>query len=206
MPRTSFAALVPVALLTAAVLPAPCVAQTGSEPSVPVAGDWTIAASLFEPDAGSLFGLGRMFTDRLAVGLELDLRDTDSRETVESNITTRGEARSTDHTVGPFVKWYGARDTPVSPYLRGKLALGWDDGELIIQGDQQQYQDLFTVQASLSLGAEWYALRYLSVSGHAGFQWRRDTIDSSANGVMRDRETTTWGTFRSGLELNFWFR
>ncbi len=206
MPRTSFAALVPLALLTAAVLPAPSLAQTGSEPSVPVAGDWTIAASLFEPDAGSLFGLGRMFTDRLALGLELDLRDSDSRETVESNITTRGEARSTDHTVGPFVKWYGARDTPVSPYLRGKLALGWDDGELIIQGDQQQYQDLFTVQASLSLGAEWYALRYLSVSGHAGLQWRRDTIDSSANGVMRDRETTTWGTFRSGLELNFWFR
>lgn len=203
-PRRSYAL---AAALFALGVPGAARAQGGAAASdVPVAGDWSLAASLFEPDTGSLFGVSRMITDRLAVGLELDLRDTDSEETVQANITTRGEARGTDHTIGPTLRWYGSRDTPVSPYLRTKVAMGWDDDELIIQGDQFQYQDLFTIQASLSLGAEWYALRYLSVSGHAGLQWRRDTIDSSANGVMRDRTTTTWGTFRSGLELNFYFR
>lgn len=210
MRRPSFAPAalaVLLAALTVSSSPASLRAQAGADgAAVPVAGDWTLAASLFEPDTGSLFGIGRMLTDRLAVGLELDLRDTDSEETLESNITTRGQARSTDHTIGPTLRWYGSRDTPVSPYLRAKMAFGWDDDELIIQGDQQQYQDLFTLQASLSLGAEWYALRYLSVSGQAGIQWRRDTVDSAANGVSRDRSTTTWGTFRSGLALNFWFR
>ena len=98
------------------------------------------------------------------------------------------------------------RDTPVSPYLRGKFAVGWNDNELIIQGDQQQYQDIFTIQGSLSLGAEWYPLRYLSVGGHAGLQWVRDTVDSASNNIVRERTSTSWGTFRSGLELNFYFR
>jgi hypothetical protein len=84
--------------------------------------------------------------------------------------------------------------------------VGWDDSELIVQGDQQQYQDTFTIQGSLSLGAEWYPLRYLSIGGHAGLQWLRDDVDSAANGIVRDRTTTSWGTFRSGLEVQFYFR
>lgn len=199
--------LLSLSLLLLVLAPAAIRAQPSRADSpVPVAGDWTVAASLFTSDTGSVFSVGRMLTDRLSLGLELDLRSTDSEETLQASVESRGEATSTDHTIGPTVKWYGTRDTPVSPYLRAKVAFGWDDEELFIQGERQRYEDLFRIQASLSLGAEWYPLRFLGVGGHAGFQWLRDTVDSEANDVARDRTTTTWGTFRSGLELNFYFR
>jgi hypothetical protein len=181
-------------------------AISAQEDGLPRAGDWSVAASLFTSDTGSVFGIGRMITDRLALGLELDLHGSDAEETVVSNFTSRGTATNSEHSIGPTAKWYGTRDTPVSPFVRAKIAFGWDDSELIIQDQQQQYSDAFVIQGSVALGAEWYPLRYLSVGGHAGLQWLRETVDSSANGISRDRTTTSWGTFRSGLELNYYFR
>ena len=198
--------LLPTALLIA-VLPLSATAQT--PPQLPTAGDWSLSGTLFDSSPNSVLGIGRMMTDRLALGLEIDLRTSDADETVTSSassVVTTGRATSTDHTLGPTLKWYGTRDTPVSPYVRAKVAVGWDDNELIVQGDQQQYQDTFTIQGSLAIGAEWYPLKYLSIGGHAGLQWLRDEIDSSANGIARDRSATSWGTFRSGLEVQFYFR
>jgi hypothetical protein len=194
-------------LLLVAGLALPVTAQT--PPEVPKAGDWSLSGTLFSSTPGSVLGFGRMITDRLALGLELDLRTSDADEIITSsasNVVTTGRATSTDHTFGPTLRWYGTRETPVSPYVRAKVAVGWNDSELIVQGDQQQYQDTFTIQGSLSLGAEWYPLRYLSIGGHAGLQWIRDDVDSAANGIVRDRTTTSWGTFRSGLEVQFYFR
>lgn len=193
--------------LLIAVLALPVTAQT--PPSLPTAGDWSLAGTLFTDSPNSVLGIGRMMTDRLSLGLEIDLRTSDADEKITSNasnVVTRGQATSTDHTIGPTLKWYGTRETPVSPYVRAKVAVGWDDNELVVQGDQQQYQDTFTIQGSLSIGAEWYPLRYLSIGGHAGLQWLRDDVDSAANGIVRDRSTTSWGTFRSGLEVQFYFR
>lgn len=195
------------ALLLVFLVTSPCVAQ--SPPGLPLAGDWSLSGSLFTATPASVLGVGRMMTDRLALGLEVNLRTSDSDETIvstTSNVATTGRGTSNSHTFGPTLKWYGTRDTPVSPYLRAKVAVGWADNELVIQGDQQQYQDTFTIQGSMSIGAEWYPLRHLSVGGHAGLQWLRDDIDSSANGIVRDRSNTSWGTFRSGLEVQFYFR
>jgi hypothetical protein len=198
---------VSLAALVLAFLPAAVCAQSGpSTPSVPVAGDWSVSASLFTSSTGSVFTVGRMLSDRLALGMELDLRSIDSEETVDASVISRGDATSTDYTIGPTIKWYGSRDTPVSPYLRAKIALGWDDEELIIQDEVQRVEDVFRYQGSLSIGAEWYPIRFLGVGAHAGLQWLRESYDSVTGDVIRDRSTTTWGTFRSGLELHFYFR
>jgi hypothetical protein len=76
------------------------------------------------------------------------------------------------------------------------------DGALEVQ----RVEDIFRYQASLSIGAEWYPIRYLGIGAHAGLQWLNESYDSTAGNVIRDRSTTTWGTFRSGLELHFYFR
>ena len=84
--------------------------------------------------------------------------------------------------------------------------MGWDDEKLTIQDEVQRVEDVFRIQGSLSIGAEWYPIRYLGIGAHAGLQLLQESFDSVANDVSRDRSTTTWGTFRSGLELHFYFR
>ncbi|MBT8338234.1 MAG: hypothetical protein KJO11_16725 [Gemmatimonadetes bacterium] len=199
--------LVSFAPLVLALLPGGIAGQSAPPaPTVPVAGDWSVSASLFTSSTGSVFTFGRMLTDRLALGMELDLRRIDSEETIDASVISRGDATSSDYTIGPTIKWYGTRDTPVSPYLRAKFAVGWDDEELIIQDEVQRVEDIFRYQGSLSIGAEWYPIRYLGIGAHAGLQWLNESYDSAVNDVIRDRSTTTWGTFRSGLELHFYFR
>ena len=195
-----------VTLALLALVPASAAAQGGDPPAVPVAGDWSVSASLFTSSTGSVFTFGRMMTDRLALGMELDLRSIESDETVDASVISNGDAVSTDYTIGPTIKWYGTRDAPVSPYIRAKVALGWDEEQLVIQDELQRTQDIFTVQGSLSIGAEWYPIRYLGIGAHAGLTWLNESFDSVVNDVTRDRSTTTWGTFRSGLELHFYFR
>jgi len=195
--------LVALTLGTALLFAAPAQAQR-----LPVQGDWSIATQLFSSNTGTVFGLWRMITDRINGGVEIDFRYGNSEEDVDSNVSVTGTAKTWHFNVGPSVKFYGLRSAPVSPYLRFKGSVEWAGAKSTIQNLVLRDQDEFSMQGSVALGAEWYPIRQLAIGAHTGFQWLHTTLDRSENdaSIVRDRVTDTLGTFRSGLELHFFFR
>jgi hypothetical protein len=175
---------------------------------LPVRGDWSIASQLFTSDFGTVFGVWRMMTDRINGGVEVDFRYGDSEEDVVSNVSIRGTVTTWELNIGPSVKFYGLRTGPVSPYLRFKASVGWASSKFQLVNSVQRDEDRFNLQGSAALGAEWYPIRQLAIGAHTGFQWLRTTLDRAENdgSIVRNRVTDTLGTFRSGLELHFFFR
>lgn len=196
--------LAPLALLVLVglVTPSTAMAQVPAEP-----GSISIAASLFTDDDGSVLGVWYLLGSRLNLGLEVELNRATSEETVTSPSTKNdGLAETESWTVGPAVKWYGRVDGPVIPYLRAKVAYGESANELQLRGEIDSEGSSSTFLVSGALGAEWFPIPQLSVGAHAGLFWQRREVDTRNSQVRRDRTDTNWATFRSGIELFYYFR
>jgi len=185
-----------------ALLPAPTRAQG------PEKGDWSVGILLFSDDTGTVFNLGRQWTDRLHVGVEVDLREASIEDDV-SDITLGVDTRvaNSDFAIGPVAKWYGRPVGPVVPFLRGRVVVGWGDQVFEQAGAEQWREDSFQIAASLGIGAEWFPMRQISFSGYTGVQTTRSTRDRVfASGSTAERTIVNSGTFRSALSIAFYFR
>jgi hypothetical protein len=149
-----------------------------------------------------------MLSDRLNGGMEVEFRRGTSDERLEANVTQDGVATTWLLNIGPSIRYYGMRTGPVSPYLRTKLSVGWSGSDLHINDDLQRDETGFNIQGSLALGAEWYPTRQIAIGAYTGVQYLHTSADIVDNlaGVKRERSTDTYGTFRSGLELQLFFR
>lgn len=197
MIRTLAAALVASTL----VLPRASSAQNPADP-----GSLSLAASLFTDDVGSVIGVWYLAGSRLNLGLEVEANRSRSEEMVRTPGTqSDGLATSSTWTVGPVVKWYGRSTGPVVPYLRAKAAWGREDDELEILDEVESEGEATRLLISGALGAEWFPISNLSIGAHAGVLWQRREVESRNGQVERDRTDTNWATFRSGIELFYYF-
>lgn len=189
-------------LLLAAALPGQLLGQG------PEKGDWSVGILLFTNDTGTVFNAGRQWTDRLHIGVEVDLREAsieDDVTDVSLGVDTRVAA--SDFLVGPVAKWYGRAVGPVVPFLRGRLVAGWGDQVFEQAGVEQWQEDTFQVAASLGIGAEWFPMRQVSFSGYTGIQTSRAVRERVyPSGAKAERTTLNSGTFRSALSISFYFR
>lgn len=189
-------------LLIAAVVPANLRAQG------PDKGDWSIGILLFTDDTGTVFNVGRQWTDRLHIGVEVDLREAsieDEVTDVSLGVDTRVAA--SDFLVGPVAKWYGRSMGPVLPFIRGRVVAGWGDQVFEQAGVERWSDDTFQVAASLGIGAEWFPMRQISFSGYTGIQTSRAVQERVyPDGRSAERTTVNSGTFRSALSISFYFR
>ena len=189
-------------LLLAAALPGQLLGQG------PEKGDWSVGILLFTNDTGTVFNAGRQWTDRLHIGVEVDLREAsieDDVTDVSLGVATRVAA--SDFLVGPVAKWYGRAVGPVVPFLRGRLVAGWGDQVFEQAGVEQWQEDTFQVAASLGIGAEWFPMRQVSFSGYTGIQTSRAVRERVyPSGAKAERTTLNSGTFRSALSISFYFR
>lgn len=197
--RTPFLALAAAAALVA---PGALRAQVPAEP-----GSFSVAASLFTDDTGSLVGVWYLLGERLNLGLEFE----GNRSTSEETVTTRGTensgvARTREWTLGPAVKWYGRSNGPVVPYLRAKASWGHSRDELELQEELETEAESSVLLLSAGIGAEWFPISQLSIGAHAGVVWQRREVDNRTGQVDRDRTDTDLRTFRSGIELFYYFR
>ena len=189
-------------LLLAAALPGQLLGQG------PEKGDWSVGILLFTNDTGTVFNAGRQWTDRLHIGVEVDLREAsieDDVTDVSLGVDTRVAA--SDFLVGPVAKWYGRAVGPVVPFLRGRLVAGWGDQVFEQAGVEQWQEDTFQVAASLGIGAEWFPMRQVSFSGYTGIQTSRAVRERVyPSGAKAERTTLNSGTFRSALSISYSFR
>lgn len=199
--------LLAIGLLAAA----PVSSSAQQDGRVPSDGDWSITLLLFNEDGGVNFGLFNMITDRANLGLEVDF----DFSAAESDVTTQsgqgavdGESDNWSVAIGPSLRWYGLRDSPVSPFLRTKVSVGWGGSSLELNDALQRERNDFTVQGSLAIGAEWYPIRWLGIAGHTGVVASRTWTDVLNNAARNDTELRSWNvrTFRSGVQLNLYFR
>ena len=171
-------------------------------------GTWSVGIPLFTEDVGSVLNLGRMMTDRLHLGIELDLRAAELEE--DANRPSAGidaKIENRDFAIGPVLKWYGTDVGPVVPFLRLRGLWGQSSQRVTLIETVVQQDDTTLWAASLGLGAEWFPLRQLSLSGYTGFQYSTQTRERREDdGDQVDRTTESAGTFRSALTVAFYFR
>lgn len=174
----------------------------------PEKGDWSVGILLFTDDTGTVFNVGRQWTDRLHIGLEVDLREAsveDEVTDVSLGVDTRVAA--SDFLAGPVAKWYGRSLGPVVPFIRGRVVAGWGDQVFEQAGVERWREDTFQVAASLGIGAEWFPMRQISFSGYTGIQTSRSVEERVfPDGRSAERTTVNSGTFRSALSISFYFR
>jgi hypothetical protein len=171
-------------------------------------GTWSVGIPLFTEDVGSVLNLGRMMTDRLHLGIELDLRAARLEE--DANRPSAGidaKIENRDFAIGPVLKWYGTDVGPVVPFLRLRGLWGQSSQRVTLIETVVQQDDTTLWAASLGLGAEWFPIRQLSLSGYTGFQYSTQTRERREDdGDQVDRTTENAGTFRSALTVAFYFR
>lgn len=198
----SLPALLAVAVLLLLAASPPLQGQTAPR------GSWSVGLPLFESGTGTVFNLGRMMTDRLHLGVEVDLRAAeleDDANQPSAGIDTLVE--NWDFALGPVIRWYGAPAGPVTPFLRARGLVGWGSQDVTLATERVREDDTSVLAASLGIGAEWFPLRQLSVSGYTGIQASRNDLERvDADGDRVDRRTVNVGTFRSALTLSFYFR
>lgn len=172
--------------------------------TVPRTGDWSLGFVLFDDDGGNDFGVDRMMTDRLKLGIVGSVANSTVEDEVEAPLGDDATVRS--YSVGPVVTWYGTRDLPVSPFLRAAASVGWAN----LVGTSSGIREIasLSLAGSVAAGAEWYPIRWLGVSAHTGLQYVRsnEEIVSDSDRLVRDRVVEQFRTFRSGLVVSYYFR
>lgn len=189
-------------LLLTAALPGQILGQA------PEKGDWSVGILLFTNDTGTVFNAGRQWTDRLHVGIELDLREASIEDDVtDVSLGVDTKVAASEFLVGPVAKWYGRAVGPVVPFLRARVVAGWGDQVFEQAGVEQWREDTFQVAASLGIGAEWFPMRQVSFSGYTGIQTSKSQRERVfPSGAKAERTTLNSGTFRSALSISFYFR
>lgn len=174
----------------------------------PEKGDFSVSLLLFTSQTGTVMNLGRQWTDRLHIGIELDLRNASVHQEV-TDISLGVETRVSNHdfALGPVAKWYGTPVGPVVPFLRLRGLAGWGGQKLELAGAEQWREKTNTLAASLGIGAEWFPMRQISFSGYTGLQASRLKLDRIfPNGEFATQTTVNTGSFRSGVSISFYFR
>ena len=190
--------------VAALLLLAPVHGAAQTPENVPGAGVWGVHFTLFDDDGSRIFGVSRMMSDRIKLGLELDLSYVSIEDEVEGPFGD--DVTLEQYAVRPTFTWYGLRNEVVSPFLRGAVRYGWSSAKGTSSGIREIASQV--VGGTAAVGAEWYPLRWLGVSGFTGFQVTRteEEIISDTDRLVRDRTTWSYATFRSGLNLTFYFR
>ena len=94
----------------------------------PEKGDYSVGILLFTDDTGTVVNFGRQWTDRLHLGVEIDLREASVEEDVtDPSLGVDTKVASSDFALGPVARWYGDAVGPVIPYLRARALIGWGD-------------------------------------------------------------------------------
>ncbi len=184
-------------------------APSSLEAQRPAKGDYSVGILLFTNNQGSSLSLGRQFTDRLHLGLELDVQEASVEDEVSDIIVgVDTKAASSQFRLGPVLRWYGQARGSVVPFLRVRGAIGWGDETFDQAGQTLREDDISIVAGSLAIGAEWFPVPKVSFSGYTGFQVTRETRDRtfSANSESLKRTTLSSGTFTSALTIRLYFR
>jgi hypothetical protein len=149
-----------------------------------------------------------MTTNRLLLGLEVNLQAADIEEEVNRatlGLDSRVEDR--DFAIGPVVKWYGTGIGPVTPFLRLRGLFGQGSRQITVADEPFREIDSSILAGALSIGAEWFPIRQLSLSGHTGFEYTRQTLERvDFDGDTVEQSRDDFGTFRSALAVTFYFR
>jgi hypothetical protein len=174
----------------------------------PEKGDFSVGILLFTAETGTVMNIGRQWTDRLHIGVELDYRGASIHQEV-TNVALGVETRVSRHdfALGPVVRWYGTPVGPVVPFLRVRAIAGWGDEKFEQAGAEQLREETNTLAASVGIGAEWFPMRQISLSGYTGLQVSRVKTDRIfPTGEFATQKTINSGTFRSALSISFYFR
>jgi hypothetical protein len=167
-----------------------------------------VGLPLFTENVGSVLNIGFMTTDRLLLGLEVNLRAAEIEEEVnQAELGLNSSVEDRDFAFGPVVKWYGSGIGPVTPFLRLRGLYGRGSRQVTLEDEPFREIDTSIAAAALSIGAEWFPIRQLSLSGHTGFEYSRETLERvDFDGDTIDQERNDFGTFRSALAVTFYFR
>lgn len=178
------------------------------EAQAPERGSWSIGLPLLTENVGSVLNVGFMATSRLQVGLEVDLQAAEAEQDVNRpTLGFNSTLESTDIAVGPTLRWYGSGVGPVVPFLRFRGLYGWGKEKITIGDEPFRETDTRVLAGSLSIGAEWFPIRQLSVSGHTGLEVSRSTFErEDFDGDLIEQTRNQTGTFRSALAVHFYFR
>ena len=174
----------------------------------PERGDYSVGILLFTDDTGTVVNFGRQWTDRLHLGVELDLREASVEEDVtDIELGVDSKVAASDCAIGPVARWYGQAVGPVLPFVRARALVGWGDQTFEQAGQEQYTDDSFRVAGSLAIGAEWFPMRQVSFSGYTGIQVSREVRKRVlASGESAEQTRFNSGTFRSALSIHFYFR
>lgn len=192
-----------VALLVSVLSAGPASTQT-----LPDQGSWSITGSL--PDGGgNTFGAWYLWRARTNLGLEVDFRSTRTEDRASSR-SLGPDAINTSRriVIGPTVKHYISVKDPVAAYLRASVGLGFLDEELIRPPAETAERDTRTRTQiyRLALGADWFPVTNVGIGVFTGIVALRDEIEIDLTNTGRvTRGTTNWSTFKSGIELQYYF-
>jgi hypothetical protein len=201
--------------IRSSVLPALCllVTTTGGAPKAldgqaPEQGTWSVGLPLFTEEVGSVLNAGFMATSRLLVGLEVDLQSAAVEQDVNRpTVGFNSRVESQDFAIGPVLKWYGGDVGPLVPFLRLRGLIGWGTEQITVEEEPFRETDTTILAASLAIGAEWFPIRQLSLSGYTGFDYSHRTLERlEFDGDLIERTGTDFGTFLSALAVTFYFR
>jgi hypothetical protein len=167
-----------------------------------------VGLPLFTENVGSVFNLGFMLTSRLLLGLEVNLQAAEIEEEVNrGTLSLDSRIEDRDFAFGPVLKWYGTDVGPVTPFLRLRGLFGTGSQQITLEEEVFREIDTRVLAATLSIGAEWFVIRQLSLSGHTGFEYSRQTLERrDFDGDIIERSRDDLGTFRSALAVTFYFR
>ena len=180
----------------------------GVHAQAPEQGTWSVGLPLFTENVGSVLNAGFMATSRLHVGLEVNLQAAEVEQDVNRpTLGFNSKVETKDFAFGPVLKWYGSGVGPVTPFLRLRGLIGWGSEQITIEGQPFRETDTSILAAALAIGAEWFPIRQLSLSGHTGFDYTHQTLERlDFDGDLIERTGTNFGTFRSALTVTFYFR
>lgn len=174
----------------------------------PEKGNYSVAILLFTDETGTVVNFGRQWTDRLFVGVELDLREASVEEEVTNpslGVDTR--VANSDFAIGPVARWYGSPLGPVVPFFRLRGLVGWGDRTFEQVGIQVYNDDITRLAASAGIGAEWFPMDQVSISGYTGLQVSHEVVERTFNSGESIKQTRfNSGTYRSALSISFYFR
>lgn len=179
-----------------------------AEAQAPEQGTWSVGLPLLTEDVGAVFNAGFMATSRLQVGLEIDFQAAEVEQEVNRPTLGFNSAVETqDLAFGPVLKWYGSGIGPVIPFLRFRGLIGWGNEQITVEDQPFRETDTTILGGALGIGAEWFPIRQLSLSGYTGFDYTRQTLERlDFDGDAIERTGSDFGTFRSALTVTFYFR
>ena len=143
------------------------------------------------------------------LGFEVDFRHVKTEDRANSTQTgVDTDTRDRRFILGPSVKHYISLREPIAAYIRASAALGWQDIELVrVQGDVLERDTADKTRLfRVAIGADWFPFDGVAIGAFTGIVTVWDRVEVQVNNVGSVSQTrTTWNTFKSGIELQYYF-